>query len=100
VELAQSLPQFEAKQAQILAIAFQNVSEAQLTVDETKVTYPILADSDHAVAEAYQVYNLLGDGVATPAIFIINPQGQISWSYIGKDLADRPGHDTILAQLP
>ena len=46
--------------------------------------FPILADTNHAVADAYGVFNLLGDGVATPSVFVIDPAGRIIWSYCPK----------------
>jgi len=91
---------FAEKNAQVIAIAYQNQADAQATAKETKVTYPILADTNHAVADAYHVYNTLGDGVATPAVFIINPLGEIIWSYIGQTLSDRPSNETILENIP
>ena len=52
------------------------------------------------MADAYGVYNLLGDGVATPAVFIIDQSGQIVWSYVGQSASDRPSVQTILETLP
>jgi len=66
----------------------------------TQAPFPILADSDHAVAEAYGVYNLLGDGIATPSVFVIDTSGHIVWSYVGQNAADRPSIETILENLP
>ena len=66
----------------------------------TGAPFPILADPDHAVAEAYGVYNLLGDGFATPSVFIIDTSGQIVWSYVGQNAADRPAIEMILENLP
>jgi alkyl hydroperoxide reductase subunit AhpC len=60
----------------------------------------MLADSEHRVAEAYGVYNLLGDGLAAPAVFIVEPDGQISWSYVGQHSGDRVAASTILEHLP
>jgi peroxiredoxin len=62
--------------------------------------YPILADADHAVADAYGVFNLLGDGVATPSVFVIDSAGRIVWSHVGKDASDRPSPPEILTHLP
>jgi peroxiredoxin len=59
-----------------------------------------LADADHAVADAYGVFNLLGDGVATPAVFVVDPAGHIIWSHIGHDAGDRPSPSEILTHLP
>lgn len=84
----------------MVALAVQDAAGAQTTVQQTEATYPILADPDHRVADAYRVYNLLGDSVATPAVFVINPQGEILWSYIGQNINDRPDNQTILDNLP
>lgn len=92
--------QFQAKNAQIVAIAVQDQAGAQTAKQETGVTYPILADATHQVADAYGVYNLLGDNVATPSIFIIDKAGQLVWSHIGQNVSDRPSNQTILANLP
>lgn len=62
--------------------------------------YPVLADPDHEVAEAYGVYNLLGNGYAAPAVFIIDADGEILWSYVGQSRADRPRTSTVLENLP
>ena len=60
----------------------------------------MLADPEHRVAEAYGVYNLLGDGLAAPAVFVIDTGGRIVWSYASRDPNDRPGAQTILEHLP
>ena len=54
----------------------------------------------HRVAEAYGVYNLRGDGLAAPAVFIIDTDGTIVWSYIGNNSHDRPTVQKILKQIP
>ena len=94
------LTQFRSQNAEVLAIAVQDQAGAQATINSTGATYPILTDSDRRVAEAYGVFNLLGDGVAAPAVFIIDKSGQIVWSHIGQNIADRPDNQTILANLP
>ena len=49
--------------------------------------------------QAYDVYNLHNDGVAAPAVFIIDTNGKITYEYIGKDIADRPDTAIVLAEL-
>ncbi len=100
VQLETDRAQFQAKNAQILAIAVQDQAGAQTTKQETGLTYPILADTTHQVAATYGVFNLLGDNVATPSIFIIDKSGQTVWSYIGQNVSDRPSNQTILENLP
>lgn len=63
-------------------------------------TYPMLADPQHAVAEAYGVFNILGDQLAAPAVFVIDRDGRVLWSYIGQSPQDRPSAGEVLAHLP
>lgn len=100
VQLEADQAQFRTKNAQIVALAVQDQAGAQTAQQETGVTYPILADANHQAAEAYEVYNRLGDGVATPSVFIIDKSGQIVWSYIGQNVSDRPSNQVILENLP
>ena len=60
----------------------------------------MLADPNHEAAAAYGVHDLLGDGLAAPAVFVIDRDGSILWSYIGQEAHDRPAVDEILANLP
>jgi peroxiredoxin len=60
----------------------------------------MLADPEHEVAEAYGVYNLLGDGYAAPSVFIIDSDGRIVWSHVGRDAQDRPAVQTLIDNVP
>ena len=64
-----------------------------------RATYPMLADPGHRVAEAYDVYNLLGDQLAAPSVFIIDVNGHIVWSRVGQNSTDRPSAQMILEEL-
>ena len=62
-------------------------------------SYAILADPEAETARDYGVYDLLNDGVAAPAVFIISGDGNIHWGYVGKTAGDRPSVGQILAEL-
>ena len=81
-------------------MAFQDTARAQTMAQLIGAGFPILADANHAVADAYGVFNLLGDGVATPSVFVIDPAGRSVWSYVGRDANDRPSAGQILDHLP
>ena len=91
---------FQALDTEIIALAVQKVSDAEAMIQVTGANFPILADETHRVADNYRVYNLIGDGLAAPAVFVIDRSGEITWSYIGKDINDRPNAQTILTHLP
>ena len=63
------------------------------------VGYPLLADPTTEVAAAYGVFDLLGDGVATPSVFIVKTDRTIHWSHVGKNISDRPSTSDILARI-
>lgn len=60
----------------------------------------MLADPAHSVAEAYGVYNLLGDDLAAPSVFVIGTDGRILWSYVGQSSTDRTSVQVIIEHLP
>ena len=100
MDLRDHYQDFQERNAEVIALAVHSLAGAGHVAQVTEAPFPILADPDHAVAEAYGVYNLLGDGIATPSVFIIDRSGQIVWSYVGQNAADRPSVQTILENLP
>jgi len=100
VDLQANYQNFQQRNTEVMALAVHDVAGAQRVTQVTGAPFPLLADPDHAVAEAYGVYNLLGDGIATPAVFIIDKAGRIVWSYVGQSASDRPSSQTILENLP
>ncbi len=61
--------------------------------------YPVLYDTEAAVVKEYQVFDLLHDGVATPAVFLLDKDGSIRWEYIGRSKSDRPSNSEIIRRL-
>ena len=90
---------FQRLNAEILAISVEGLEMGQRVSELLGLQYPVLSDPDHQVAEQYGVYNLLGDQLATPSVFVIDSEGIIRWSYVGKDSRDRPDNEMILDQL-
>ena len=73
---------------------------AATMIANARAFYPFLyTTKDASVPQAYEVYNLHGDLVAAPAVFIIDKNGKIAYSYIGIDIADRAPTDDILNEL-
>ncbi len=100
VGLEEIRTKFEEKEAQIIALAVQSEDEAGLSVEGSKAQFPILADSEHAVADLFGVYNIFSDSEAAATVFIINQDNQIIWDYIAANATDRVPAETILENLP
>jgi peroxiredoxin len=92
---------FKSAGAEVVALAVAPVSSIDEGVRQLiEPPYPLLADPDHQVAEAFNVYDLLGDGLAAPSVFVIDADGTIVWSYVGQSPGDRPSPKTILGHVP
>jgi alkyl hydroperoxide reductase subunit AhpC len=64
-----------------------------------RADYPLLADPTKETSISYGVFDLLGDGVAAPAVFVINPDRSIRWAYVGSDIDHRPATADIFARI-
>jgi peroxiredoxin len=100
VELQEHYEEFQGTGAEVVALVVAPLSSVDEVQQNIGVYYPVLADPDHRVSEDYGVYNLLGDGVSAPAVFIIDGAGQIVWHYVGGSAQDRVSAATILGHLP
>jgi peroxiredoxin len=99
VELQQVYPEFLILDAEILGISMDNISETSMLAETLGVTYKLLSDPDGKVVKEYGVYNLHGDEVAAPAVFIIGPDRGVKWRYVGRNIGDRASTDDIIARL-
>jgi len=99
--LHESYESFQEAGAEVVALAVAPLSSVTSGVLEVlKVTYPLLADPNHEVAEAFNVYDVFGDGYAAPSVFVIDTDGSIVWGQVAKSPRDRPNPGAILEQLP
>lgn len=95
----QLLPEFGTYDAQLLAISVDSKWSHQAFAEERNLTFPLLADFQPKgeVAKEYGVYN--GEkGTTDRALFVIDPDGVIAWSYVSPNGAN-PGADGILNAL-
>jgi len=92
-------PEFQNLDAEVLGISMDNISKTSVLAKILGLTYKLLSDPNGKVVKEYGVYNLLGDGVAAPAVFIVGPDAGIEWSYVGKNIRDRPSSEDIIARL-
>lgn len=61
--------------------------------------FHILADDDTSVTREYGIFDLHGDGVAAPATFVLDKQGEIVAYHVSRDVTDRPSTESVLLQL-
>jgi peroxiredoxin len=93
------LPEFRRHGAQLLGISVDGVWCHRAFSEARHLHFPLLADFEPkgAVARAYGVYRE-GEGTSERALFVINGQGTVAWSYLSP-IGVNPGADGILEAL-
>jgi peroxiredoxin len=93
------LPEFERHGAQLLGISVDGVWCHKAFRENRNLHFPLLADFEPKgdVARRYGVYRKQ-EGVTERALFVIDGDGRISWSYVSP-IAVNPGADGILNAL-
>jgi thioredoxin-dependent peroxiredoxin len=85
-ELRDDLPRFEALDAVVMGVSPDPVSSHVKFRDKYDLNFPLLADEDHAVAEAYGVwkeksmYGRTYMGIER-STFVIDPEGRIEQAW-------------------
>jgi peroxiredoxin len=100
VQLQENYAAIQAKGAEVVAVVVASVEAVEGLCERAGVDYPILADESHEVSGTYGVYDLLGDGLAAPAVFIIDADRRVVWSQIGQRTSLAVPGTMILEQLP
>jgi peroxiredoxin len=93
------LPEFKRYGAELLGVSVDGVWCHKAFAEHRKLHFSLLADFEPkgAVARAYGVYRD-GDGITERALFVIDRDGTIHWSYVSP-IDVNPGADGILRAL-
>ncbi len=93
------LPEFRRFHAELIGISVDGVWSHAAFAQDRKLHFPLLADFEPkgAVANMYGVYRR-HDGTSERALFVLDAQGMIRWSYVSP-VGINPGADGILTAL-
>lgn len=93
------LPEFQKHKAELLGISVDGVWCHAAFSEARHLHFPLLADFEPkgSVAKKYGVYRE-NDGITERALFVIDKNGTITWSYCSP-IAVNPGADGILQAL-
>jgi peroxiredoxin len=93
------LSEFKKHNAELLGISVDGVWCHEAFAQNRKLHFPLLADFEPkgAVAASYGAYRP-ADGITERALFVIDKNGVIQWSYCSP-IAVNPGADGILDAL-
>jgi len=93
------LPEFERFNAQLLGLSVDGVWCHRAYRQQRNLKFPLLSDFEPKgeIARMYGVYRK-SEGVTERALFVIDEQGRIAWSYLSP-IDVNPGADGILSAL-
>jgi peroxiredoxin len=95
--LRQDDERFRSIGARVVAIAPDSGAGVAKFVQDNAVPFPILADPDTAVFDAYDVVAKLMSLGQRPAVFVIDREGIVRFDSIGTQQWQIPSDDTVLA---
>ena len=95
----QLLPEFQRFNAELLGISVDGIWSHLAFAQDRNLHFPLLSDFEPKgeVARLYGVYRD-GDGTSERALFVIDSEGIVHWSYVSP-VGVNPGADGILRAL-
>lgn len=67
-------------------------------VEKLDLPFPLLSDAKGELSKLYDLWNAR-EGVAVPAIVVVDRSGMVRYLYKGDDFADRPGDGPVFETL-
>ena len=98
-QLRQDIERFHAGEARVVAIAPDQPEGVAKFTRENPYPFPILADADHKVFDAYDVVSRMASLGQRPAVFIVDRDQQVVFDSIGTQQWQIPGDGEVLDQL-
>ena len=87
---------------QVVAVVAQRSDVVRRYIEETGLPFNILVDESREVSKAYGVWHRIGLdawNIARPALFLIDQNSSIRYSFIARSQDEFPSHDEILRAL-
>ena len=87
---------------QVVAIVAQRSEKVRRFIEETGLPFNILVDDSREVVKAYGVWHRVGFdawNIARPALFLVDRQGIIRYSFVASSQFEFPSHEQILEEI-
>jgi peroxiredoxin Q/BCP len=98
--LRDDIDRFKARGAQVVAIAPGDADGVRRFVQERPYPFPVLADTEHRVFDAYDVVARMSSLGQRPAVFVVGRDGVVRFDSIGTQQWQIPSDDVVLAAVP
>lgn len=96
-ELQKNVDRFAALNANLIAVS-ADPEDIEKMGAKIGATFELYADPDLGAIKAFDVLDE-GNGIAKPAVFIVDQAGTVHFRYVGEDASDRVLLDVLLAEL-
>jgi peroxiredoxin len=97
--LREDFDAFGARGAQIVCVAPHGIDDAREIRERDALPFPVLADQDRAVFNAYDVASRLLSLGQRPAVFVVDAAGDVRFAYVGTQQWDIPSNAQVLECL-
>ncbi|MBT5775528.1 MAG: redoxin domain-containing protein [Dehalococcoidia bacterium] len=102
MQLQQNIEQFDAADVAVFAISYDPLDSQQAFAEEFAISYPLLADPDHAAIEATGILNTLVEpeesvyGIPFPGSYVIGTDGTVEEKLFFQNYRNRASAATVL----
>jgi len=99
VELAHDAEEFRRHQVEIAVVLPQRGQAVNGYLGDKRLPYEVLVDETRQVAKAYGVWHRIGLdawNIARPAVFLIDRDRSIRYSFIGESQREFPALEELL----
>lgn len=87
---------------QVVAVVAQSSSVVRRYIEDTGLPFNILVDENREVLKTYGVWHRFGLdawNIARPALFVVEKDGRIRYSFVADRQHEFPSHEEIVAAL-
>ena len=97
--MREDIDRFSGAGARVLAIAPDTLEGVEKFVRDNEYPFSLLADTDHAVFDAYDVVSTMMSLGQRPALFVVDTEGNVRFDSIGTQQWQIPTNDNVLEVL-
>jgi peroxiredoxin len=97
--LRDDIERFNQAGARVVAIAPDSPEDVAKFVRDNDYPFPLLADADHTVFDAYDVVSTMMSLGQRPALFVVDTEGKVRFDSIGTQQWQIPSNDNVLAVI-
>jgi peroxiredoxin Q/BCP len=94
--LRDEIDRFTQAGARVVTVAPDSREGVAKFVRDNDYPFPLLADTDHAVFDAYDVANKMASLGQRPALFVIDRGGVVRFDSVGTQQWQIPTNDNVL----